>query len=74
MTQRIAIPNHKGEASVKMVFPVDTYYLSPEELEYYRQLKPPKRPSGLSLIEIRPGSSELTRRGLERKKKRKVMK
>lgn len=70
--ERRAIPNHIGENHEKMVFPVDTYYLSPEELEKYRQLKPPKKPSGLSLIEIRSGSSELTRKGLERKKKRKV--
>lgn len=68
--ERRAIPNRKGEASEKMVFPVEKYFLTPEELEKYRQLKPPKKPSGLSLIEIRPGSSELTQRGLERKRRR----
>lgn len=68
--ERKAIPNHKGEKPAKMVFPITTYYLTQEELENYRQLKPPKKPSGLSLIEIRPGSSELTQRGLERKRRK----
>lgn len=74
MRQRTVIPNHSGEKPENHIYPVEHGQLSPEELEYYRQLKPPKKPSGLSLIEIRPGSSEMTQRGIERKKKRKVMK